>query len=93
MQYQLSVIRMDASNIGRCNLESNLTNMFVYTKILHDDYVIHFLAFGLECFDCSYIPWHVEISHIVQLRLVKRLYVLEHRTHISGKSHGNAPSQ
>ena len=40
---------MDALNIGSWDPE---TNTFVCAKILHDDYVIHFLAIGLEHFDC-----------------------------------------
>ena len=45
--YQLSVIGTDLSNIGSLNVEHNLTKTFVCVKKLHDDYVIHFLAFGL----------------------------------------------
>ena len=54
------------SNIGQ--LESGIysnkcVRLCQHAYVLHDDYVICFLAFGLECFDCSYIPYQVEMSH------------------------------
>ena len=54
--YQLLVIGTDDQMSAGYNLEHNLTNMFICTNILHDDYVIYFLGFKLDCFDCSYIP-------------------------------------
>ena len=54
--YQLSDIGMDGQI-----LEDKIRSVIYQTcyfapNILRDDYVIHFLAFRLECFDCSNIP-------------------------------------
>ena len=50
---------MDASNISSWNPQ---TNTFACAKILHDDYVIHFLAIRLDHFVCMYVAtytvWH-----------------------------------
>ena len=33
----------------------NQISAFIGANVLHDDYVIHFLGFRLEHFDCSYM--------------------------------------
>ena len=54
--YQLLDIGMD-DQVPEGEIRSVIyqTRCFV-PNILHDDYVIHFLAFQLERFDCSNIP-------------------------------------
>ena len=54
--YQLSDIGMD-DQILEGEIQSVIYQTHYFApNILHDDYVIHFLAFRLERFDCSNIP-------------------------------------
>ena len=54
--YQLLDIRTD-DQILEGEIQSVIYQTHYFApNILHDDYVIHFLAFWLECFECSNIP-------------------------------------
>ena len=71
--YQLSDIRTD-DQIQEGEIQSVIyQTRYFAPNILRDDYVIHFLAFQLEHFDCSNIlstlksvTIYVEVSHIIR---------------------------
>ena len=98
--YQLSDIGMD-DQITEGEIQSIIyqTRCFM-PNILHDDCVIHFLAFQLERFDCSNnlsalrsVTIYIEVSHIIRLTLVRQLRTINHHAHISGNTYRYAPSQ